>query len=307
MKTQRIGLSSLETPSIALGCMRMADKSIEEAAIIIQTALDHGINYFDHADIYGAGKSETIFAQALKTLDVKREDIILQSKVGIRPDKGMFDFSYEHIMNATNGILERLETDYLDVLLLHRPDGFMDPQDTAKALIKLRDSKKVKNFGVSNFHPMQIELLQKYLPFPLIANQIQLSIMNTRLFDEGFNVNMHNDASIVRTSGLLEYAQLKDITLQAWSPFLYGHFEGNFIDNPKFPELNKAMGELATKYNVSNTTIATAWILSHPANIQVIAGSMTPSRIIEISKAGAVTLTREEWYYIYRSAGNQLP
>ena len=307
MKTQKIGLSTLETPNIALGCMRMDAKTVEEAAIIIQTALDQGMNYFDHADIYGAGKSELIFAQALKTLDVKREDIILQSKVGIRPDKGMFDFSYDHIMSATNGILERLETDYLDVLLLHRPDGFMDPKETAKALIELHESKKVRNFGVSNFHPMQIELLQRYLPFPLIANQVQLSIMNTRLFDEGFNVNMHVDASIVRTSGLLEYAQLKDITLQAWSPFLYGHFEGNFIDNPKFPELNKAMDELATKYNVSTTTIATAWILSHPAQIQVVAGSMTPSRIIEISKASNLKLSREEWYYIYRSAGNLLP
>lgn len=307
MKTQKIGLSTLETPNIVLGCMRMDAKTVEEAAIIIQTALDQGMNYFDHADIYGAGKSELIFAQALKKLDVKREDIILQSKVGIRPDKGMFDFSYEHIMNATNGILERLETDYLDVLLLHRPDGFMDPKETAKALIDLRDLNKVKNFGVSNFHPMQIELLQRYLPFPLIANQVQLSIMNTRLFDEGFNVNMHVDASIVRTSGLLEYAQLKDITLQAWSPFLYGHFEGNFIDNPKFPELNKAMDELATKYNVSTTTIATAWILSHPAQIQVVAGSMTPSRIIEISKASNLKLSRVEWYYIYRSAGNLLP
>ena len=286
--------------------MRMADKTVEEAEVIIQTALDNGINFFDHADIYGRGKSELIFTEAIKRLGVKREDIVLQSKVGIRPELGIYDFSYDHIISATEGILERLETDYLDVLLLHRPDTMMDPEAVAEALIHLRDTKKVKTFGVSNSNPYQIELLQKYLPFPLIVNQIQLSIMHTPIIDEGLNVNMRNNANLYN-SGILEYSRMNDITLQAWSPYQYGYFEGTFIDNPKFPELNDKLQELADQYGVTKTTIATAWILSHPANIQVMAGSMTPSRIVEICRASDIVLTKKEWYDVYKSAGNELP
>ena len=162
MKRQKIGTSNIEASRIALGCMRMADKTVEEAKVIIQTALDGGINFFDHADMYGAGKSESIFSEALKSMDVKREDIILQSKVGVRPELQLYDFSYDHIKSSVKGILERLDTDYIDILLLHRPDTMMEPEEIAKAFIELYEAKKVRAFGVSNFNPMQIELVQKY-------------------------------------------------------------------------------------------------------------------------------------------------
>ena len=285
----------------------MANKTVKEAETISQSALDSGINYFDHADIYGRGESETIFSQAVKNLGIKREDLIIQSKVGIRPDLGIYDFSYEHIINATKNILERLETDYLDVLLLHRPDTLMDPQEIAKAFKELYETKQVRAFGVSNFTPMQIELLEKHIPYPLIINQVQLSIMHTPIIDEGINLNHTPDKPIPYTGGLLEYSRLKDITLQAWSPYQYGFFEGTFIDNPKFPLLNETLDKYAQKYHVTKTTIATAWILTHPANIQVIAGSMTPSRIKEITQATDFKLTKVEWYDIYKSAGNILP
>ena len=307
MKKQKIGASNIEASRIALGCMRMADKTVEEAKVIIQTALDGGINFFDHADMYGAGKSESIFTEALKSMDVKREDIILQSKVGVRPELQLYDFSYDHIKSSVKGILERLDTDYIDILLLHRPDTMMEPEEIAKAFIELYEAKKVRAFGVSNFNPMQIELVQKYLPFPLITNQVQLSVMHTPLIDEGINVNHPFNKPVAQTGGLLEYSRLKDITLQAWSPYQYGFFEGTFIDNPKFPELNETMEIYAQKYGVTKTTIATAWILSHPAQIQVIAGSMTPSRINEITKATDFTLTKVEWYDIYKKAGNLIP
>lgn len=307
MKKQKIGTSNIEASRIALGCMRMADKTVEEAKVIIQTALDGGINFFDHADMYGAGKSESIFTEALKSMDVKREDIILQSKVGVRPELQLYDFSYDHIKSSVKGILERLDTDYIDILLLHRPDTMMEPEEIAKAFIELYEAKKVRAFGVSNFNPMQIELVQKYLPFPLITNQVQLSVMHTPLIDEGINVNHPFNKPVAQTGGLLEYSRLKDITLQAWSPYQYGFFEGTFIDNPKFPELNETMEIYAQKYGVTKTTIATAWILSHPAQIQVIAGSMTPSRINEITKATDFTLTKVEWYDIYKKAGNLIP
>ncbi len=307
MKKQKIGTSNIEASRIALGCMRMADKTVEEAKVIIQTALEGGINFFDHADMYGAGKSESIFSEALKSMDVKREDIILQSKVGVRPELQLYDFSYDHIKSSVKGILERLDTDYIDILLLHRPDTMMEPEEIAKAFIELYEAKKVRAFGVSNFNPMQIELVQKYLPFPLITNQVQLSVMHTPLIDEGINVNHPFNKPVAQTGGLLEYSRLKDITLQAWSPYQYGFFEGTFIDNPKFPELNETMEIYAQKYGVTKTTIATAWILSHPAQIQVIAGSMTPSRINEITKATDFTLTKVEWYDIYKKAGNLIP
>ena len=183
----------------------------------------------------------------------------------------------------------------------------MEPEEIAKAFIELYEAKKVRAFGVSNFNPMQIELVQKYLPFPLITNQVQLSVMHTPLIDEGINVNHPFNKPVAQTGGLLEYSRLKDITLQAWSPYQYGFFEGTFIDNPKFPELNETMEIYAQKYGVTKTTIATAWILSHPAQIQVIAGSMTPSRINEITKATDFTLTKVEWYDIYKKAGNLIP
>lgn len=305
MKKIIMANGNITASEIGLGCMRIANLDKNEVNNLINTALDCGINFFDHADIYGQGKSEEIFSESLSMSPSLREKIILQSKCAIRP--GMYDYSKEHILNSVDGILKRLKTDYLDILLLHRPDTLMEPEEVSEAFEKLYDEGKVRNFGVSNHNSMQIELLNKYLKNKITINQLQFSIMHTGIIDSGLNVNMKNSPAIDRDNSILEYCRLNDITIQAWSPYQYGFFEGTFIDNPKFPELNKKLKELAEKYNVSSTAIATAWILRHPAKIQTIVGTTNENRLRDICTASNLNLTRQEWYEIYLSAGNILP
>lgn len=305
MKKICIGNGALEASEISLGCMRIADLPISEASTLINTALEEGINFFDHADIYGGGKSEEVFAAATNMNPSAREKFIIQTKCGIR--NGYYDFSKEHILNSVDGSLKRLKTDYIDILLLHRPDTLMEPEEVAEAFDILHKSGKVRYFGVSNENPMQIELLSKYLNQRIIINQLQFSIMHTGMIDSGINVNMKIDPSVDRDGSILEYCRLKDITIQAWSPFQYGFFEGVFLDNDKFPELNKKINEIAEKKGASNSAVAVAWILRHPAKIQTIAGTTNSRRLKDICKASNVELTRQEWYEIYRAAGNELP
>ncbi|MGG4345621.1 aldo/keto reductase [Paenibacillus lautus] len=305
MKTMKLGNSSLEVPVVAVGCMRINSLEKAEAERFVQSALEEGANFFDHADIYGGGACEEIFADAIHMNAEVREKIILQSKCGIRP--GMFDFSKEHILNSVDSILKRLKTEYLDVLLLHRPDALVEPEEVAEAFDQLESSGKVRHFGVSNQNPMQIQLLKKAVKQPLVANQLQLSITNTTMIQSGINVNMENDAAVNRDGSVLDFCRLHDITIQPWSPFQYGFFEGVFLGSDKFPELNQKIDEIAEKYNVTNTTIAIAWLLRHPAHMQPIIGTMNINRLQDCIKAGDVTLTREEWYAIYRAAGNILP
>ncbi|EAC9208447.1 aldo/keto reductase family oxidoreductase [Listeria monocytogenes] len=305
MKRITIGNSALTASEISLGCMRMADLSREDANKVINTALENGIDFFDHADIYGGGKSEEVFADAIDMNATIREKMILQSKCGIR--QGFFDFSKEHIIASVEGSLKRLKTDYLDTLLLHRPDTLFEPEEVAAAFTELEKSGKVRHFGVSNQNPGQIELLKKYVDQELIANQLQFSIMHTGMIDTGFNVNMTIDPSLDRDGGILEYSRLNNMTIQAWSPFQYGFFEGVFLDNDKFPELNKTIDKIAADKGVTNSAIAVVWIQRHPASFQTVVGTMNPGRIADIAKASDVTLSREEWYEIYRAAGNQLP
>lgn len=305
MKKIQLGTSDLKVSNIALGCMRINALSKEEAATMVQTALEVGVNFFDHADIYGGGKSEEIFAEAIRTNGTNREDIILQSKVGIR--NGSFDFSKEYILESVDGILQRLNTDYLDALLLHRPDALVEPEEVAEAFTALKDSGKVRHFGVSNQNPLQIELLKKYVEQDLIANQLQFSVMHTGMIDAGLNVNMQHDPAVDKDGSILDYSRLNDMTIQAWSPFMFGFFEGVFIDHEKFPELNQKLQEIADRYEVDKSAIAVAWILRHPAKIQTIVGTMNPERLRNISKASHIELTRKEWYEIYIAAGNKLP
>ena len=297
--------STLHISAVALGCMRIAKLPTAEAATLLNTALDAGINFFDHADIYGGGKSEEKFAEALGMNPTVREQLILQSKCGIR--QGFFDFSKEHILASVDGSLQRLQTDYLDVLLLHRPDALVEPEEVAEAFTSLEVSGKVRYFGVSNQNPMQIELLKKFVKQPILFNQLQLSITNTGMIDAGLNVNMEIDAGVNRDGSILDYCRLHEITIQPWSPFQYGFFEGVFLDNLKFPELNKAIDTLAAEKGVTNTTIAVAWLLRHPAHMQPIIGTTNPQRVKESCQAADITLTRQEWYAIYRAAGNKLP
>lgn len=305
MNKVKIAKCDLDASEISLGCMRIAEMSSQEISTLVHTALDEGINFFDHADIYGGGRSESKFAEALGMTSSFREKLILQSKCGIR--KGSFDFSKEHILASVDGILQRLQTNYLDVLLLHRPDALVEPEEVAEAFTILQQNGKVRYFGVSNQNPMQIELLTKFVKQPLVINQLQMSITNTGMIDAGLNVNMQISHSIDRDGSILDYCRLKEITIQVWSPFQYGFFEGAFLDNPKFPELNKKINEIAASRNVTNTAIAIAWLLRHPAHMQPIVGTTNPGRVRDISKASDVKLTRQEWYEIYLAAGNKLP
>ncbi|MDE5053118.1 aldo/keto reductase [Niallia taxi] len=305
MRTMKLGASSLEVPVVSVGCMRINSLDKKEAEHFVQTALEQGANFFDHADIYGAGSCEEIFAEAIHMNADVRENIILQSKCGIR--KGMFDFSKEHILESVDNSLKRLNTDYLDILLLHRPDTLVEPEEVAEAFDILESSGKVRHFGVSNQNPMQIQLLQKFVKQPIVANQLQLSITNSTMISSGFNVNMENDAAVNRDGGILDFCRLHDITIQPWSPFQYGFFEGVFLDNEKFPELNQKINEIADKYSVSNTTIAIAWLLRHPAKMQPVIGTMNETRLKDCIKASDIHLSRQEWYDIFRAAGNILP
>jgi predicted oxidoreductase len=300
-----IGKSGLLASEISLGCMRIHELIQAEVDTLINTALDVGIDFFDHADMYGWGKSEEVFAKAFSKTSLTRDKIMLQSKCGIK--RRMFDFSKEHILSTVDGSLKRLRTDYLDVLLLHRPDTLMEPEEIADAFDKLEQSGKVRYFGVSNMNPGQIKLVKKFVRQDLITNQLQLSLTNTGMIDSGFNVNMEIDPYIVRDGGILEYCRLHDMTIQPWSPFQYGFFDGVFLDNPKFPELNTVIEKQAAEKGVKKTAIAIAWLLRHPAGMQPIIGTTNPGRVRDIAEASGVEMTRQEWYDLYLAAGNALP
>ena len=298
-----LGKSGLQVPTVAVGCMRISDKSEKEVSAFVNTALENGANFFDHADIYGGGKSESVFGKAIA--GSMRDKVIIQTKCGIR--QGRFDFSYEHITESVNGSLERLGTDYIDVLLLHRPDALMEPEEVARAFDELKASGKVRHFGVSNQNPYQMQLLQSCMDMSLCANQLQFGVMHAPMIQSGINVNMYNESAVNRDGGVLDFCRLNKITIQPWSPMQYGFFDGCFIDNEKFPDVNSKMAEIAEKYGVSKTTIAFAWILRHPAKMQPVTGTTNLERLTDCLKASEVKLTREEWYEIYRAAGNILP
>ncbi|MFC3038661.1 aldo/keto reductase family oxidoreductase [Virgibacillus xinjiangensis] len=305
MEKMRLGNSGLEVSNISLGCMNMGKESVEKTEKIVRQALELGVDFFDHADIYAGGQSEETFAKAIDMKSSIRENVYLQTKVGIR--KGFYDFSKEHILKSVEDSLHRLHTDYVDVLLLHRPDTLVEPEEVAEAFDQLYTSGKVRHFGVSNHHPRQIELLKKNVDQELIINQLQFSVMHTGMINRGLQVNTRSGSGLDRDGGVLEYSRLHDMTIQAWSPFRYGMFEGFYIDNEEFPELNEKLQEIGEKYGVNKSAAAIAWILRHPAGIQPVVGTMTPERLKKIVAASELKITRQEWYEIYRAAGNELP
>ncbi len=306
MRKIAIGKERIQVPAIGLGCMRITERDRNEAEYLIKTAIDNGINFFDHADIYAKGEAEAFFAEAIQMNSSIREQIILQTKCSIRPGC-CYDFSKQHILESVDSSLKRLKTDYVDFLLLHRPDTLMEPEEVAEAFSILERQGKVKYFGVSNQNSFQIELLNKYCENKISVNQLQFSLTNCGIIDSGINVNMENSHGKDVAGGILEYCRLKDITIQAWSPFQYGFFEGVFLNNQKFPELNKEIDRLAAKYEVENSAVAVGWILRHPAQIQTIVGTTNAKRLQDICKAADLGLTREEWYSLYMAAGKRLP
>ena len=308
MKYKNIVNGPQNASRIILGCMRMPALSVEDAAKMIKTASELGVNFFDHATCYGAGEAEERFGAAFPMTGLKREDVIIQSKCGLCFDRNEFDWSREDILNSADGILSRLKMDYIDVLLLHRPDLIFDPEEVADAFDKLYNEGKVKYFGVSNVTPGQLELLKKYVKQPLVFNQLQFSLDQTQLIDAALYLNnMTTDRSTDRDNGILDYCRLNDITIQAWSPLQIGMFKGCFVDHPDYPELNKKLEEIGEKYGVPKTAVAIAWILRHPAKMQAIAGTMNPEHLKDICDAAKVDLTHHEWYELYLASGKFLP
>ena len=291
--------------SIALGCMRLTRLDIAEAEKLLLTAVEKGINFFDHADIYAGGQAETLFGQVLRRNPGLREKIIIQTKCGICP--GYYDSSEEHILEAVDGSLSRLGLDGVDVLLIHRPDALMEPEEMACAFEKLEKAGKVRAFGVSNMNTTQMQLLDRAMPGKMIINQLQFGVAHSGLVDEGITVNNKIDQAIVRTDGVLDYCRLNGVTVQAWSPMQYGMFRGPFMQCEDYAELNAYMEDLAQQYNVSAEAIALAWILRHPAKIQAIIGTANIDRVCRSAQAMNITLTRPEWYKMYKLAGNVIP
>lgn len=302
-----------QVPSIILGCMRMPSLTPEEAAGVIQNAMDLGVNFFDNATCYSGGAAEERFGEGLKLLDIPRDKMIIQTKCGLCFDRHVFDWSEKNILESVDDSLRRMGLDYLDVLLLHRPDVIFEPEEVASAFDKLEQSGKVRHFGISNLPPMEIELLKTCVKQPLVFNQLQLSLQESQLIDPVLYLNNKTtDMSIMRDYGTLSYCRMKKITIQAWSPLQWGFNAGgfpggSFLDNPDYPKLNIALHELADKYNVPISAIAIAWILRHPAHIQAIAGTMNKEHLREICEAEKVDLSREEWYHLYIAAGKYLP
>lgn len=316
MKNINLGNTGQQVPNVIAGMMRIADKTDEEIRTLYDAARAAGVNFFDHADLYGFNAPdggyhwcEKRFAKALNLSSSEREQIILQSKTGIIDDPWGYDQSYEHIMASVDRSLAALNTDYLDILLLHRPDALVEPEEVARAFDELEASGKVRAFGVSNHTPRQIDLLKTAVKQPIVVNQVQLSITHSPIIAQGMTSNIAdaNDAIVRDGGGLIDYARINNITLQAWSPFQSGTPAGVFLGSPEYPELNEEIDRLATKYGVGPIAIAVAWITRHPADIQVVLGTTTPRRVSAAAQGSDIQLTRGEWYSLLQAAGHKLP
>ncbi|AZS41346.1 Oxidoreductase YdhF [Microbacterium oxydans] len=309
MKTVSFGSST--APAVIAGMMRIDDKDDAHIRRLYDTTRAAGIDFFDHADIYGGSMHhcESRFAEALQLTSSERDEIVLQTKCGIVPSQGMFDFSYEHIVAQVEGSLAALRTDRLDVLLLHRPDALVEPEEVARAFDDLESAGKVRAFGVSNHTPRQIDLLRTAVRQPLVANQLQLSITHAPIIAQPVAANMAGyDQSLVRDGGgIVEYCRINGITIQAWSPFQDGFSHGVFLGNPAYAELNAVIDRLAAVHDVTPIAIATAWITRHPAGMQVVLGTTTPERVRDAAAGADVALTRPEWYELFRAGGHLLP
>lgn len=307
-----------------LGMMRIDSISDEALYALMGTALDSGINALDTADVYADGVCEEKLGNVLAAHPGLRDQFFLQTKCGIRKANGFtwYDFSRRHIISSVEASLGRMQTDHIDCLLLHRPDALMEPEEIEEAFTYLHDRGMVASFGVSNMDPMMIDLLETAVTFPIVADQLQLSAAFTPALDSGFNVNMQNDAAVVRSSSILEYCRLNGIIVQAWSPMQYGFFGGLFVGSDKYPQLNKVLSRIASEQggtaesvSAANATpdaitpeaVAIAWILRYPALMQVVLGTTNKAHLIAAAHAAEVHISKKQWYEIYAAAGNVLP
>ncbi|ANE47639.1 aldo/keto reductase [Paenibacillus swuensis] len=326
MATLPLQQRGLDTSRLILGCMGLGgdwnrqspitEEHVKQAHEAVEAALSIGINFFDHADIYTAGKAEKVFGQVLKERPELREKMIIQSKCGIRFAEeesglpGRFDFSEQHIRNSVDGILSRLGVDYLDILLLHRPDPLVEPEEVASVFNYLKTSGKVKHFGVSNMSAAQIQLLQHYIKEPIVVNQLEMSLAKVGFLNAGVHLNQEAAAGDIFPEGTLEYCRLENIQIQAWGPLAQGVFSGKpLVDQPKsIHDTAELVGRMAADKGVTREAIVLAWLMKHPAQIQPVIGTVNPERIRACADAERVQLSRDEWYTLYVSSrGVRLP
>lgn len=315
----------ISSSRLILGCMGLGgswdqnpltkeDRITAEKAV--EAALSSGITMFDHADIYKMGKAEAVFGEILREKPELRENIILQSKCGIRFKENnlpqRYDFSKEHILQSVDGILKRLNTEYLDILLLHRPDPLMEPEEVAEAFDKLKTTGKVRNFGVSNMSSSQIKLLQTYCSDPIIVNQLELSLKRIDWLEQGVLVNQKSGNEVNFADGIIEHCRLNDIQIQAWAPLSYGMYSGREIENSTDSDLKtiELVQNMAREKDTSTEAIVLGWLMRHPSYIQPVIGTSNPQRIKNCQDAiyQAENMTREEWYTLYTaSRGAKMP
>jgi len=311
VKSIDLGTTGTAVPNVVLGLMRIADMSDDEVRFLVRTARDVGIDFFDHADIYGRELHgcERRFAEALQLSSAERAEITIQTKAGIVGDGPYFDFSAEHIIDSVDGSLAALETDYIDILLLHRPDALVEPDEVARAFDELEAAGKVRAFGVSNHTPRQIDLLKKSVRQPIVANQLQLSVTHAPIIAQGVASNMlaETQSLVLDGGGIVDYCRLNDITIQAWSPFQGGFFTGPYFGSSEYPELNVVIDRLAAEYDVPPIAIGTAWITRHPAQMQVVLGTTNAERVRGAARGSDIGLSRAEWYELFRAAGHIIP
>ncbi|WNS41858.1 aldo/keto reductase [Paenibacillus sp. MMS20-IR301] len=324
LKALPLNKRGIPASRIALGCMGLGGEwdhepvtagQIKQGHEALEAALSIGINFFDHADIYTRGKAEKVFGQIFKERPGLRDEVILQSKCGIRLMEpgditNMFDFSKEHILGSVDGTLSRLGTDYIDILLLHRPDPLMDPEEVAEALHQLKAAGKVRHFGVSNMSAAQIKLLQAYCDEPFIVNQLHMSLAKISWVDAALSVNREQWKDITFPEGTIEYCREENIQLQAWGPLAQGLFSGRPLEGQPESVVNTAarVRALAEEKNTTPEAIVLAWLMTYPAAIQPVIGTVNPLRIKACAGAESIQLTRKEWYELYVSSrGEKLP
>ena len=308
MKTITLGKSTLRASRLAYGCWRIAEteemgRTVGRAAI--HAAFEAGYTLFDHADLYCDGRAESAFGAVLRDTPSMRDGIVIATKCGIRkpgePTEDApfrYDFSSGHIVRSCEGSLRRLGVGTIDLYQLHRPDWLMNPEEIAAAFTQLREQGKVREFGVSNFRPSQWTALQSACSFPLIVNQVEISLAARGCFEDG----------------TLDQCLAEKITPLAWSPLAGGLLAGEVRRllpwQEKYP-VEKVLLELDAQAGALGTTrsnVALAWLLKHPAGIVPIVGSTRPEKIREAADADAIELTRESWYRLLEAArGEPLP
>lgn len=302
------GANKTRASKLMLGMWRFADETPEHVAELVETCLDCGVNALDTADVYGRGHCEELLGEAFALRPGLRDQVFLQTKVGIRKEPHTwFDFSFQHIVEGCEASLKRLNTDHVESLLLHRPDILMEPEEVAEAFTRLHDAGKVLDFGVSNMNPTTMHFLQKWLPFPIAANQMQLSAAYTPMIDAELYVDRAEDYAVMRDGGVMEYCRENDIAIQTWSSLQVGYEKKVLFGHPNHPQLNAVLERMAEEKGVTPTAVALAWILRYPAKMQAIIGTSKASRIRDAAEACSISISRQEWYEIYATDGRRVP